>query len=116
MNISVCQFDMQFNNKCIDLILLNLIWLNHISLGIKYKKKYILPFFFCNQIIDSSLKLIKALPVYLVFISLLINKLNIFFFDYRQKPESIDVTVADFDGVLFHISNLNGDKTKVRVS
>lgn len=26
------------------------------------------------------------------------------------------MTVADFDGVLFHISNLNGDKTKVRVS
>lgn len=23
--------------------------------------------------------------------------------------------VADFDGVLFHISNVNGDKTKVRV-
>ncbi|KAL0821944.1 hypothetical protein ABMA28_005335 [Loxostege sticticalis] len=34
----------------------------------------------------------------------------------RLKPESIDVTVADFDGVLFHISNVNGDKTKVRVS
>lgn len=33
-----------------------------------------------------------------------------------NKPESVDVTVADFDGVLFHISNLNGDKTKVRVS
>jgi len=27
----------------------------------------------------------------------------------------VDVTIADFDGVLFHISNLNGDKTKVRV-
>lgn len=34
----------------------------------------------------------------------------------RQKPESIDIRVADFDGVLFHISNVNGDKTKVRVS
>ncbi|XP_076361950.1 actin-related protein 2/3 complex, subunit 2 [Tachypleus tridentatus] len=33
-----------------------------------------------------------------------------------NKPESVDVTVADFDGVLFHISNVNGDKTKVRVS
>jgi len=32
------------------------------------------------------------------------------------KNESIDVTVADFDGVLYHISNLNADKTKVRVS
>lgn len=32
------------------------------------------------------------------------------------KPETVDVTVADFDGVLFHISNMNGDKTKVRVS
>lgn len=35
---------------------------------------------------------------------------------FRHKPESIDVTVADFDGALFHISNLNNDKTKVRVS
>lgn len=33
-----------------------------------------------------------------------------------NKPESVDVTIADFDGVLFHISNVNGDKTKVRVS
>ncbi|KFM75143.1 putative actin-related protein 2/3 complex subunit 2, partial [Stegodyphus mimosarum] len=33
-----------------------------------------------------------------------------------NKPESVEVTIADFDGVLFHISNLNGDKTKVRVS
>lgn len=53
----------------------------------------------------------------------LINK-NLFIFfkcikhsvHFSQKPESIDVTVADFDGVLFHISNINGDKTKVRVS
>jgi hypothetical protein len=34
---------------------------------------------------------------------------------YSHKPESIDITVADFDGVLFHISNVGGDKTKVRV-
>lgn len=34
----------------------------------------------------------------------------------RNKPESIDITVADFDGVLYHISNIEGDKTKVRVS
>lgn len=33
-----------------------------------------------------------------------------------QKAESIDVTVADFDGVLYHISNINGDKTKIRTS
>lgn len=32
------------------------------------------------------------------------------------KPESIDSTVADFDGVLYHISNPNGDKTKVSIS
>lgn len=32
------------------------------------------------------------------------------------KPESIDVTVADFDGALFHISNLNNDKTKIVIS
>ncbi|KAL3832449.1 hypothetical protein ACJMK2_024091 [Sinanodonta woodiana] len=32
------------------------------------------------------------------------------------KPDNIDITLADFDGVLFHISNQNGDKTKVMVS
>ena len=39
-----------------------------------------------------------------------------YFYICSLKPESIDVTLADFDGVLFHISNVNGDKTKVRVS
>nr|CAG4651897.1 EOG090X07NU [Triops cancriformis] len=33
-----------------------------------------------------------------------------------NKAESVNVTVADFDGVLFHISNLDNDKNKVRVS
>ncbi|KAF3857267.1 hypothetical protein F7725_009126 [Dissostichus mawsoni] len=32
------------------------------------------------------------------------------------KPEGLDVTFADFDGVLYHISNPNGEKTKVMVS
>ncbi|KAH8249668.1 hypothetical protein KR032_011298 [Drosophila birchii] len=32
------------------------------------------------------------------------------------KPESIDIRIADFDGVLYHLSNVNGDKTKVRIS
>ncbi|KAG8258044.1 Actin- protein 2/3 complex subunit 2, partial [Homalodisca vitripennis] len=34
----------------------------------------------------------------------------------RHKPESIDISIADFDGALFHISNVGGDKTKVRTS
>jgi actin related protein 2/3 complex subunit 2 len=33
-----------------------------------------------------------------------------------NKPENVDVTFADFDGVLFHISNPNGDKSKLRLS
>ncbi|RZF41847.1 hypothetical protein LSTR_LSTR005309 [Laodelphax striatellus] len=32
------------------------------------------------------------------------------------KPDSIDIVIADFDGVLFHLSNVGGDKTKIRVS
>jgi len=32
------------------------------------------------------------------------------------KPEAVDITVADFDGVIYHISNPNNDKTKIRVS
>lgn len=47
---------------------------------------------------------------------LLIEHLFVCIFNSSNKAESIDVTVADFDGVLFHISNINGDKTKVRVS
>ncbi|XP_074658905.1 actin-related protein 2/3 complex subunit 2-like [Tubulanus polymorphus] len=34
----------------------------------------------------------------------------------NAKFERVDITVADFDGVLFHISNPNEDKSKVRVS
>lgn len=36
--------------------------------------------------------------------------------DSNQKLESIDVIVADFDGVLFHLSNYEGDKTKICIS
>lgn len=32
------------------------------------------------------------------------------------KPEAIDITVADFDGVLYHISNPESDKSKIIVS
>ncbi|XP_031575057.1 actin-related protein 2/3 complex subunit 2-like [Actinia tenebrosa] len=32
------------------------------------------------------------------------------------KFESVDVTVADFDGVQFHVSNPNGEKSKIMVS
>ena len=32
------------------------------------------------------------------------------------KPEGVDITAADFDGVLFHISNPDNDKTKIRIS
>jgi len=32
------------------------------------------------------------------------------------KPENVDVTVADFDGVLYHIGNPDGDRSKIRVS
>lgn len=33
-----------------------------------------------------------------------------------NKPDVVDVTVADFDGVLYHVSNPGEDRTKVRVS
>ena len=33
-----------------------------------------------------------------------------------NKPESVEITFADFDGVLYHISNPNGDETKVMIS
>lgn len=36
--------------------------------------------------------------------------------DLHQKLESVDVTVADFDGVLFRLSNYEGDKTKICIS
>lgn len=33
-----------------------------------------------------------------------------------NKPDNVDITVADFDGVLYHISNPNDDRGKIRVS
>lgn len=32
------------------------------------------------------------------------------------KPDSVDITVADFDGVLYHMSNPDGNKSKIMVS
>ncbi|KAK7010478.1 actin-related protein 2/3 complex subunit 2 [Biomphalaria glabrata] len=32
------------------------------------------------------------------------------------KPDNVDITVADFDGVLFHMSNPDGNKNKIMVS
>ncbi|XP_071940994.1 actin-related protein 2/3 complex subunit 2-like [Antedon mediterranea] len=32
------------------------------------------------------------------------------------KPESIDMTIADFDGVLYHLYNPNGEKNKINLS
>lgn len=32
------------------------------------------------------------------------------------KPDAVDITLADFDGVLYHISNPNGDRNKIMVS
>ncbi|KAH9393447.1 Actin- protein 2/3 complex subunit 2 [Tyrophagus putrescentiae] len=38
-------------------------------------------------------------------------------FDSGNKLDSVDVSIADFDGVLYHISNpAAGEKTKIRVS
>eukprot|EP00118_Oscarella_pearsei_P024665 m.306551 g.306551 ORF g.306551 m.306551 type:complete len:299 (+) comp41340_c0_seq1:54-950(+) len=33
-----------------------------------------------------------------------------------EKHEAVDVTIADFDGVLFHITNPGGDKSKITLS
>lgn len=33
-----------------------------------------------------------------------------------SKLDIVDITIADFDGVLYHISNPDGDRTKIRVS
>ncbi|CAH1789293.1 unnamed protein product [Owenia fusiformis] len=33
-----------------------------------------------------------------------------------NKPDVVDVTVADFDGVLYHVSQVNDDRSKIRVS
>lgn len=36
--------------------------------------------------------------------------------DSNQRLDFVDVTVADFDGVLFHLSSYEQDKTKIRIS
>ncbi|KAH9513398.1 Actin- protein 2/3 complex subunit 2 [Bulinus truncatus] len=32
------------------------------------------------------------------------------------KPDNVDITIADFDGVLYHMSNPEGNKSKIMVS
>ena len=34
----------------------------------------------------------------------------------RNKPDAVNVTVADFDGVLYNISNPDNDRSKLVVS
>ena len=34
----------------------------------------------------------------------------------EEKPSGIDIKVSDFDGCLYHVGNVDGDKTKVVVS
>lgn len=72
----------------------------------------------CNKLISSDFVTAILHPMhYQPYISTVcVGKVQITVYSFSLKPESIDVTVADFDGVLFHISNVNGDKTKVRVS
>ncbi|XP_066600157.1 actin-related protein 2/3 complex subunit 2 [Prorops nasuta] len=33
-----------------------------------------------------------------------------------HKPESTDIIIADFDGALFHVSTISGEKSKLRIS
>ena len=54
----------------------------------------------------------KLLAVYLHILN--ISKC-IVSFNFSAKVESTDIILADFDGVLFHISNHTGDKTKLKV-
>merc|ERR1712183_359579 len=34
----------------------------------------------------------------------------------EEKPSGIDIKVSDFDGCLYHVGNVDGDKTKVIIS
>lgn len=34
----------------------------------------------------------------------------------NSKLDSVEVNISDFDGVLYHISNLKGERTKIRIS
>ncbi|KAJ6224061.1 hypothetical protein RDWZM_002606 [Blomia tropicalis] len=43
-------------------------------------------------------------------------RLKISEYETNAKLDSVDVSIADFDGVLFHISNYNNEKTKIRIS
>lgn len=35
---------------------------------------------------------------------------------FRGKPGAVDSTFADFDGVIYHLSNPDGDKSKLLLS
>lgn len=35
---------------------------------------------------------------------------------FRNKPDTVNVTTADFDGALYHISNPDNDRSKIMIS
>jgi len=41
--------------------------------------------------------------------------IDLYLIYFRAKVDSMDILFADFDGVLFHVSNHGSDKTKVKV-
>lgn len=41
---------------------------------------------------------------------------NLLLLHFRNKPENTNIFISDYAGVLFHISNLEGQKNQLRVS
>lgn len=54
---------------------------------------------------------------FLLIKKLLLNVFYFFIITYiREKPETTELIIADFDGVIYHLTNPNGERTKLILS
>lgn len=74
-----------------------------------------------NRVVEESIsvRIKNALAGYVTLLNYMLHQLlifNLLHLHCRNKPENTNIFISDYAGVLFHISNLEGQKNQLRVS
>lgn len=74
-----------------------------------------------NRVVEESIsvRIKNALAGYVTLLNYMVCKLLIIYLLLlccRNKPENTNIFISDYAGVLFHVSNLEGQKNQLRVS
>jgi len=75
-----------------------------------------------NRVVEESIsvRIKNALAGYVIILTICyVYCLYLFYLSilhFRNKPENTNIFISDYAGVLFHISNLEGQKNQLRVS